>query len=125
MCICICIYIYIYIYVHTHIHCITLLDQGRRQRRLPLLLRPRAGPKDNNDNLNKVIRYILGSNDNNLNNVIRYLLGKDKGGPSKGGFLNDRSFSHTVPYLCNEINGVYQNNRLLMNIIDYSGNHLY
>ena len=51
--------------------------------------------------------------------------GKDKAGPSKGGFLNDRLFSHTVLYLCNEIIGVYQNNRLLMKIIDYSGNHLY
>ena len=50
---------------------------------------------------------------------------KDRGGPSKGGFLNNRLVSYTVLYLCNEINGVYHNNRLFMKRIDYSGNHLY
>ena len=32
---------------------------------------------------------------------------QDKGGPSKGGFLNNRLFSYTDLYLCNEINGMY------------------
>ena len=31
---------------------------------------------------------------------------QDKGGPSKGGFLNDRLFSYTDLYLCNEFNGM-------------------
>ena len=33
-------------------------------------------------------------------------LAQDKGGPSKGGFLNNRLFSYTVLYLCREINGM-------------------
>ena len=33
-------------------------------------------------------------------------LAQDKGGPSKGGFLNNRLFSSTDLYLCNEINGM-------------------
>ena len=48
--------------------------------------------------------------------------GKDKGGPSKGGFLNNRLFSYTVLYLCNELNGVYTNDILFMKMIYYSGN---
>ena len=35
-----------------------------------------------------------------------YVLAQDKGGPSKGGFLNNRLFSYTDLYLCNEINGM-------------------
>ena len=31
---------------------------------------------------------------------------QDKGGPSKGGFLNNIVFSYTDLYLCNEINGI-------------------
>ena len=34
------------------------------------------------------------------------LSGKDKGGPSKGGFLNYILLSYTDTYLCNEINGM-------------------
>ena len=37
----------------------------------------------------------------------KVILAQDKGGPSKGGFLNNRLFSHTDLYLCNEINGMY------------------
>ena len=33
-------------------------------------------------------------------------LAQYKGGPSKGGFLNNRSFSYADLYLCNEINGM-------------------
>ena len=33
-------------------------------------------------------------------------LAQDKGGPSKGLFLNNRLFSYTDLYLCNEINGM-------------------
>ena len=33
-------------------------------------------------------------------------LAQDKGGPSKGGFLNHRLFSYAVLYLCSEINGI-------------------
>ena len=33
-------------------------------------------------------------------------LARDKGGPSKGGFLNNRLCSYTDPYLCNEMNGM-------------------
>ena len=51
--------------------------------------------------------------------------GKDKGGPSKGGFLNNRLFSYTVLYLCDEINGMYKHNILFMKMIHCSGNHLY
>ena len=51
--------------------------------------------------------------------------GKDKGGPSKGGFLNNMFVSYTVLYLCHEINGVHKNNVLSMKIVYYSGNHLY
>ena len=36
-----------------------------------------------------------------------HILAQDKGGPSKGGFLNHRSFSYTDLYVCNEINGMY------------------
>ena len=36
----------------------------------------------------------------------RLHLAQDKGGPSKGGFLNNRLFSYTDLYLCNEINGM-------------------
>ena len=36
-----------------------------------------------------------------------HVLAQDKGGPSKGSFLNDILFSYTVVYLCNEINGVH------------------
>ena len=36
----------------------------------------------------------------------QYLLAQDKGGPSKGGFLNNISFSYTDLYLCHGINGV-------------------
>ena len=32
-------------------------------------------------------------------------LAQDKGGHSKGGFLNNQLFSYTNLYLCNEING--------------------
>ena len=31
--------------------------------------------------------------------------GKDKGGPSNGGFLNNRLFPYTDLYLCDEIKG--------------------
>ena len=31
---------------------------------------------------------------------------QDKGGPSKGGFLNNMLFSHTDLYLCSVINGM-------------------
>ena len=42
-----------------------------------------------------------------LKEVIRDCkLAQDKGGPSKGGFLNNPLFSHTDLYLCNEINGM-------------------
>ena len=55
--------------------------------------------------------------------------GKDKGGPSKGGFLNNQLCSYTDLYLRNEIkneiNVVYKHNMSFMEIIDYSGNHLY
>ena len=40
--------------------------------------------------------------------------GKDKGGPSKGGFLNNILYSYTVLYVCNEINGAYKAKRLFM-----------
>ena len=43
------------------------------------------------------------------------VLVQDKGGPSKGGFLNNRSFSYTDLYLCDEINGT------CIQIIHYSG----
>ena len=43
-----------------------------------------------------------------------YKSGKDKGGPSKGGFLNYIWCSYTVLYLCNEVNGVNTNNILFM-----------
>ena len=33
-------------------------------------------------------------------------LAQDKGGPSKGGFLNNRLFSYKDLYLCYEINGM-------------------
>ena len=33
---------------------------------------------------------------------IKHKSGKDKGGPSKGGFLNNMLCSYTVLYLCNE-----------------------
>ena len=33
-------------------------------------------------------------------------LAQDKGGPSKGGFLNNQVFSYTDLYLSNEINGM-------------------
>ena len=33
-------------------------------------------------------------------------LAQDKGGPSKGGFLNSLLFSYTDLYLCNELNGM-------------------
>ena len=52
-------------------------------------------------------------------------LAQDKGGPSKGGFLNNQFFSYTVLYLFNEINGVYTNHRLFTKEIHHSGNHLY
>ena len=44
-----------------------------------------------------------------LNSVFstpEQMLAQDKGGPRKGGFLNDRLFSYTDLYLCNEINGM-------------------
>ena len=40
--------------------------------------------------------------------LLSILLAQDKGGPSKGGFLNNRSFSRTVLSLCYETNGVYK-----------------
>ena len=39
-----------------------------------------------------------------LQSIFRLRPGKDKGGPSKGGFLNNRLFSYTDLYVCNEIN---------------------
>ena len=54
-----------------------------------------------------------------------HILAQDKGGPSKGGFLNNILCSYTDICLCNEIHGVCTNNRLLRKIIEYSGNHLY
>ena len=33
-------------------------------------------------------------------------LAQDKGGPSKGGFLNNRLFSYTDLQLCHEVNGM-------------------
>ena len=50
----------------------------------------------------------------NLCDVIVQCSGKDKGGPSKGGFLNNQLFSYTVLYVCNEINGVYKHDVLFM-----------
>ena len=38
--------------------------------------------------------------------AISVLLAQDKGGPSKGDFLNNKLCSYTVLYLCNEINGM-------------------
>ena len=38
--------------------------------------------------------------------MIIIISGKDKGGPSKGGSLNNISFSYTDLALCNEINGM-------------------
>ena len=55
----------------------------------------------------------------------KWQVGQGQRGPSKGGSLNNRSFEYTVLYLCYAINGVYDNNILFMNIIYYSGNHLY
>ena len=53
--------------------------------------------------------------------------GKDKGGPIKGGFLDNILCPYTVIHLCNEIHGVYTHNinMLSLMIIYYSGNHLY
>ena len=42
-------------------------------------------------------------------------LARDRGGPTKGGFLNNRLFSYADLYLCNEING------MCIHIIYYSG----
>ena len=41
-----------------------------------------------------------------LGTLLLHNLAQDKGGPSKGGFLNNMSFSYTDMYLCNEINGM-------------------
>ena len=49
---------------------------------------------------------------------IYITLAQDKGGPSKGGFLNNRSFSYTDLYVCNE-------SISFRKINDYSGNHIY
>ena len=62
----------------------------------------------------------INHNDNNNNNS-----GKDKGGPSKDGFLNNILFSYTDLQLCNEINGMCIQIILFRKIIHYSGNHLY
>ena len=37
-----------------------------------------------------------------FNTLFQQLSGKDKGGPSKCGFLNNELFSYTVLYLCNQ-----------------------
>ena len=50
-------------------------------------------------------------------------LAQDKGGPSEGGFLNNRSFSYMDLYSCNEINGMCINNMYIC--LYYSENHLY
>ena len=46
-------------------------------------------------------------------------LGKDKGAPSKGGFLND------ILFICTYHEFHYTDIDPYMKIIDYSGNHLY
>ena len=63
-------------------------------------------------------------------NIILYhdiLFGADKGGPSKGGFLNNQLSSYTDLCLCHEINGMckYIIYYSVRKIIDCSGNHLY
>ena len=40
-----------------------------------------------------------------LNNMLVFLA-QDKGGHSKGGFMNNRLFSYTDIYVCNELNGM-------------------
>ena len=45
--------------------------------------------------------YVLDSISN-----VRITLAQYKGGPSKGGFLNNRLISYTGLYLYNEINGM-------------------
>ena len=45
--------------------------------------------------------HVLVRSDRDLHS----LLAKDKGGPSKGGFLNTILFSYMDLYSCNEING--------------------
>ena len=53
-------------------------------------------------------------------------LAQDKGGPSKGGFLDNVLLPYTDLYLCNEINGMCLKNDILFRQITYhSGNHLY
>ena len=80
-------YVYIYIYVHVCIYIsISLsiyIDIERERYRYAL--RSWGGPASYN---------------------IQYLA-QDKGGPSKGGFLNNRLLSYTDLYLCSGINGMW------------------
>ena len=46
--------------------------------------------------------------------VCLMCLAQDKGGPSKGGLLNSILLLYTVTYVCNEINGMCINNRLMI-----------
>ena len=57
---------------------------------------------------------------------LRPMLAQDKGGPSKGGFLNNQLFSCTDLYVCNEIDGMCIKMMIyyFSKIIYYSGNHL-
>ena len=92
----VCMYVYIYIYIYTHIVvlCYSIVchstcfitSSSQRARR------------------GREARHGLGLRQS------RERLAQDKGGPGKGGFLNNRLYSYTVLYLCNEINGVYINN---------------
>ena len=49
--------------------------------------------------------YIYMYSNNNITTVIT-LLAQDKGGPSKGSFLNNTLCSYTDLCVCNDINGM-------------------
>ena len=81
--VCVCVYIYIYIYISiavTAARIATASCQGQ-----PLVQCHLSNAR--------IVQQVR-------------ILAQDKGGPSKGAFLNDHLFSYTDLYVCNDINGV-------------------
>ena len=90
-----CVYVYIYIYIYTCIYIYIYIYIHKHADARPLDRTAGALPAG------RRAKSVL-------------LSGKDKGGPGKGGFLNNHIFSCTVLYLCNEVNGVYKTNILFI-----------
>ena len=86
------IHIYIYTYIHTYNTCTGVRPQSSQDYVRSCIAIPFYA---------SILLHIYPS-------IFVSILAQDTGGPSKGGFLNNRLLSYTDLYLCNEIDGVYE-----------------